>query len=518
MADNVDEVQLEVPSKSFEKQGEPLPEGKYTIVACDIDTTGKRLIDEVRRRRPFCFSPTRLLQSGFFVSQIVQIAIYSPDAEYSQYIMPLMNLNPAARNRHQIRVVTVGFFRMLKSMQTFKVVRTKTEVAALNDFLTQLEKLKEADTGSNGIILLFHEARKFVPYMVIEALKKYNLLDKFLVTVKSMVNTHPITMEKLGKTIKYFSLRQISKEVLNIDDGFNADPNNPTAFEGNASIRAKIVYKITETIARNDNENKADDSNLVPAVKTDEVQLTPEQLRDKLRVLVNSYAHSIDLEIGELKEQETNLERQSTFRPVFLQYFRTTLRHRVKAVNYRRVLAEHGYDLQTLEAVWKENHREGITAIIEKLEEINEKDRTDLIELLDHHFDPEKEPIKPQVRNYNQNRRRSRIPTRSQTRNSPRSRGGNGNNGGNSGRGNSGRGNGNNGGNSGRGNGNGGRNHNNTENSNASFQHANKENVKAAANHETLTSGEEVGPKNQKRQSRRFFRNRNTNRAPVAAN
>lgn len=29
-------------------QGEPLPEGKYTVISCDIDATGKRLIDEVR--------------------------------------------------------------------------------------------------------------------------------------------------------------------------------------------------------------------------------------------------------------------------------------------------------------------------------------------------------------------------------------------------------------------------------------------------------------------------------------
>lgn len=30
-------------------KGDPIPAGKYTIVACDIDTTGKRLIDEVRK-------------------------------------------------------------------------------------------------------------------------------------------------------------------------------------------------------------------------------------------------------------------------------------------------------------------------------------------------------------------------------------------------------------------------------------------------------------------------------------
>lgn len=83
-----------------------------------------------------------------------------------------MNLNPAARQRHQVRVITVGFFRMLKSMLTFKVIKTKAEVLALNEFLTHLEQIKAADADSQGIILVFHEQRKFVPYMVIEAMKK----------------------------------------------------------------------------------------------------------------------------------------------------------------------------------------------------------------------------------------------------------------------------------------------------------------------------------------------------------
>lgn len=80
------------------KEGCELPRGNYTLIGIDIDTTGRRLIDE-----------------------IVQLAAYTPESSYSQYIMPLMNLNPAARQRHQVRVITVGFFRMLKSMQTYKV-------------------------------------------------------------------------------------------------------------------------------------------------------------------------------------------------------------------------------------------------------------------------------------------------------------------------------------------------------------------------------------------------------------
>ena len=126
-----------------------LPRGKYTYVGIDIDTTGRRLIDE-----------------------IVQLSAYHPSEQFSQYIMPYMNLNPAARQRHQVRVITIGFFRMLKSMQTYKVVKTKSEIAALMDFLIWLEKLKNNDKDSNGIIFVYHEQRKFVPYMILEAFKK----------------------------------------------------------------------------------------------------------------------------------------------------------------------------------------------------------------------------------------------------------------------------------------------------------------------------------------------------------
>lgn len=62
-------------------------------------------------------NPTLLVQ----LPQIVQLAAYTPTDHFEQYIMPYMNLNPAARQRHQVRVISIGFYRMLKSMQTYKV-------------------------------------------------------------------------------------------------------------------------------------------------------------------------------------------------------------------------------------------------------------------------------------------------------------------------------------------------------------------------------------------------------------
>lgn len=93
--------------------------GRFVYVGLDIDTTGRRLIDEVSSLATQRIEFYR--NRWIFSLQIVNVAAYTKNAEFSQHIMPLMNLNPGARQRHQVRVINVGCFRMLKSMQTYKV-------------------------------------------------------------------------------------------------------------------------------------------------------------------------------------------------------------------------------------------------------------------------------------------------------------------------------------------------------------------------------------------------------------
>ncbi|XP_055630598.1 maternal protein exuperantia isoform X1 [Toxorhynchites rutilus septentrionalis] len=405
----------------------PLPSGKYTLIGIDIDTTGRRLIDE-----------------------IVQISAYTPDHQYSQYIMPLMNLNPAARQRHQVRVITVGFFRMLKSMQTYRVVKSKTEVSALNEFIDWIEERRREDEGSDGVVLIYHEQRKFVPYMVIEALKKYNLLNRFAETVKSFANGFKLAEMKCSKTIKFFSIRQLAKLVLDESEAKDG-------FEGNAAYRARLAYQITRRLANEghnlsssdfcqlesgdeqkpddvagteDNtehpkpqrgpansvdengETFTDDDQQLHATDVDAVtghlttvpepqprsRPTTEAEREKMCTVLCDLASPITCEISELDEQETILLRQNSLRPVFLQYFKTTIYHRVKAVTYRRVLAEYGHDFQSLHQVWTEHKREGLEKIITNITDLKEEERNELLELLDCHFDPEKQQLKPIVK------------------------------------------------------------------------------------------------------------------------
>lgn len=213
------------------------------------------------------------------------------------------------------------------------------------------------------------------------------MLPRFMNVVKSFVNTYNIAVDKCGNTMKYFSLRQVAKALLDYDDS----PNNKELFEGNASVRAKLVYEITEHLARGD-----------------EKDLTKEQLTEKLGTLAYSYAHSINsLEIEELKEQERILQRQSSLRPIFLQYFKTTLYHRVKAVTFRRVLAEHGHDMDELQKLWEESKKDGLAKRLTGCSELKDQEREELVEILDHHFDPEKQPVKPNIRR-RQSRHRSR--------------------------------------------------------------------------------------------------------------
>uniref|UniRef100_T1GIA2 Uncharacterized protein n=1 Tax=Megaselia scalaris TaxID=36166 RepID=T1GIA2_MEGSC len=349
-----------------------LPPGKYTLVGIDVDTTGRRLIDE-----------------------------------YGQYIMPYMNLNPAARQRHQVRVITVGFYRLLKCSQTYKVVKSKSEYAALKEFLDWIEKVHASDKESKGVIFIYHEERKFIPYMLLEAMKKYDLLERFFKTAKSFANGYEFAEKKYGATMKNVSLRQLSKLMLNemVNDVVQEDQNNnssentsktqvvdPNNFEGSATVRARLAYEIAMNLARQECQEKS-----------------AEKLQDFMLKTVNQYAHPVQVELDELQRESKNLERQNSFRPVFLQYFKTTLYHRVKAVKFRIVLAENGHDLNSLSTIWNEKRKEGLAEVIQNVPDLKAEEKTELVDLFDSYFDPVKSTIKPIVKRTRRRNRRNEF-------------------------------------------------------------------------------------------------------------
>ena len=157
------------------KANRRLEGGNYQVVAWDLDTTGRRLIDEICQI------------GGFYVLENPPKDDKKENKEctqtFSQYVMPYKNPNPGARRSFGIKVVSVGRYRMLKDLDTGKILKTKSEVSALQDFIDWLKEAKSI-SGKDGILLACHEPnRKVLVPLLLEALYKYNLLDQFNETV-----------------------------------------------------------------------------------------------------------------------------------------------------------------------------------------------------------------------------------------------------------------------------------------------------------------------------------------------
>ncbi|CAG9799371.1 unnamed protein product [Chironomus riparius] len=332
-------------------------EGRYKYVGFDVDTTGRRLIDE-----------------------ILQIAAYTPDEQFSQHIMPLMNLNPGARQRHQVRVINVGNFRMLKCMKSYKVIKTKTEIATLMDLLCWLEKINDE---KDGIILLYHEQSKLAPYMLIESMKRFNLFDRFNKIVKGFVNGYELCGDdQKGKGLKYLTLAQNYKVHA---DCLKMDVKESEEFEGNATVRAKLSFEICKLMSYEGEIKEQDEK----------------EIYDAMNKFVSNKARPIDRELDELVEMEESITRQTDMRDIFLTYFSTSRFHRRRALDFRRALADQKHDSKTLQAIWDSEKREGIEKLVKGLESIKEEDHEELINILEHHYDPEQKPFKPVVRREN---------------------------------------------------------------------------------------------------------------------
>ena len=161
-------------------------EGKYQIVTWDLDTTGRRLIDEI------CHI------AGFYKFQ-------SEEFSFSQYVMPHKNPNPGARRSFGIKVTSMGRYRMLKDVETGRILKTKSEISALQDFL---QFLKDAqDKSGKKIILVCHEpARKVLIPLFLEAIRKYDLFEELSQVVVAFANSVKI-VEKFAETGKVTSYR-----------------------------------------------------------------------------------------------------------------------------------------------------------------------------------------------------------------------------------------------------------------------------------------------------------------------
>ncbi|XP_045483179.1 maternal protein exuperantia [Harmonia axyridis] len=345
-----------------DKPARGVANGKYRMVGWEIDTTGRRLIDE-----------------------ICQIAAYTPKSQFSQYIMPYADINPPYVRKHALRVVNAGRYRMLRDIKNNTFIKTKSEISALTDFLQWLEENR--GDATDGIILIYHENRKAAPGMLLEALRRYELLNRFNNVVKGFANGYEISSSKCGNTTKAFTLRMMAKILL--------------GYEGNdftsAKERAKSTYEIAIHLAQGEKQD------LDSKACGDSTGLEPHLIE-----FICPFTNPIIAEEEEIIELKDLLKIQNTFRPVFRDLLSGTRLERKHASHLRRLLAENNINYDKLKEAYETEAKEGLDKILKsEVANAEEKDLTELLEILDCFFDPEKKPVQPKVRFYpNQNNNR----------------------------------------------------------------------------------------------------------------
>jgi len=311
--------------------------GKYQVVAWDLDTTGRRLIDEICQIGGYYRSATALIDPKDGEDN---------ESMFSQYVMPYRNPNPGARRSFGIRVVNIGRHRMLKDEATGKILKTKSEVSALQVFLEWLER---ARGDNDGVILACHEPqRKVLVPLLLEALYKYNLFNSFKNTVKGFCNSTDV-ISALGDPDKItsLSLRSVCKTVL-------GDTSLSTA---SAIDRSRVLIEILNKVTQGEGK-------IVDCAK------------------IADYTHTVESEEAQLKTLKDVLGTQGTLRPIFESQLRQKRPLREKAMTHRRMIAEASMDYSAL----KTAHDSGNLRAKLSQAKMEKDDLEEVIKLVEDHF------------------------------------------------------------------------------------------------------------------------------------
>jgi len=237
---------------------------------------------------------------------------------------------------------------MLKDLNTGKILKTKSEVSALQDFMSWLGRAKG---DSEGVILICHEPqRKVLVPLLLEALYKYNLLSTFTNVVKGFCNTSTVVSELGDKEkITSLSLRSLCKTVL-------GDTNLPT---NSATDRCRVLVDILAAVTGGERENS-----LVNVEK------------------IIEFTQTVQSEESQLKSLKNVLGTQGTLRPIFESQLKQKRLVRERAMNLRRTIAEAGLDYAALESAYKDG------SIRNKLEPTKAPtdDIDEIVQLIEEHF------------------------------------------------------------------------------------------------------------------------------------
>ncbi|XP_034246976.1 maternal protein exuperantia isoform X2 [Thrips palmi] len=340
-----------------------LPIGNYRIVGWDLDISGRRLVDE-----------------------ILQIAAYTPDKEFSLYVMPSRDLNIAARRRHKLKVVTINRYRVLKHLKNSKAIKTKSEISGLRDFVEWLEAVK--GDAKDGIILVFHEQLQVCPALLLHCLGRYphaELLQRFKNVVAGFANGFAVAQSKCANSTTNCHLRTLSAVLLGKEEG-----------QESAADRARLIYQVLQKLCTDDGaDNSGAGDSAAPTLAS-------------MISCVREYTQPCRREEELLIEQQEMIKRQDALRPVFLQLIRGNRKDKLRAYSLRKQLLDANIDMALITEAWNSGQRDAVATLLkEKAQLANEDDLEELTKKIEWHFVPELRPKREPRQSFSKRSRKS---------------------------------------------------------------------------------------------------------------
>jgi len=332
-------TESDIKEEYFELQEEPAimkEDESVAVVVWEATVTGRRLIDEM-----------------------INIGAYSKIAEskyeFNEYVMPYGKLPLSVIRNYNLRIVDTGRYRMLKEIRNNKMLKSKSEVAACNDFAAWLVDLHNK-FPTRKIILVYFEPRQSKILQLFQALERYRLLDDVNQTLLGCVNGWDLLRQQVH------DLRDEHRMVLKALTDHHLAQDTPLE---SALQRACAVYNVMEKV----HGGRVDSS----------------IMKDNLT--------SCDSMLEQVKKVKEDLIKEAQWRPVFADMFRQGIKPRRRAGFLRHLLVESGITYSDIIDIFKDKKDGGIVDLIkEKVKGKNEADTEEMIKLLNLHLtQPEKQ-------------------------------------------------------------------------------------------------------------------------------
>lgn len=312
----------------------PEDDDSVAVVMWEATVTGRRLIDEM------------INLGSFYADQDDK----AKGHEFNEYVMPYGKLPLNVIRNYNLRIVDTGRYRMLKEIRNNKMLKSKSEVAACNDFASWLIQLQKENFPEKKIVLVFFEPRHSKILQLFQALERFRLLDDVKKILLGCVNGWDLLRQQVN------DLRDEHRMVLKALADHHLGPDTPLE---SAVQRAQALHKILRKVHGG--------------------RINTGLLKENLI--------SCEYLLEQVKKIKEELIKEAQWRPVFADMFRQGIKPRRRAGFLRHLLVESGITYADVTEMFKDKKDDGVIEIIkEKVKGKNEADVEEVIKLLNQHL------------------------------------------------------------------------------------------------------------------------------------